>query len=73
MSRYRLLPSPAQEAVLRDHCAQARYVCQGDRHGAAPGAELVAEAWISLGADPYLADYLIDGRAVLPAAMGLER
>src|SRR6266699_3881494 len=26
MSRYRLLPSPAQEAVLRDHCAQARYV-----------------------------------------------
>ncbi len=26
MSRYRLLPSPAQEAVLRDHCAHARYV-----------------------------------------------
>jgi putative transposase len=26
MSRYRLCPSPAQEAVLRDHCAQARYV-----------------------------------------------
>ena len=26
MSRYRLRPSPAQEAVLRDHCAQARYV-----------------------------------------------
>jgi putative transposase len=26
MSRYRLLPSPAQEAVLRDHCAEARYV-----------------------------------------------
>jgi putative transposase len=26
MSRYRLLPTPAQEAVLRDHCAQARYV-----------------------------------------------
>jgi hypothetical protein len=26
MSRYRLHPSPAQEAVLRDHCAQARYV-----------------------------------------------
>jgi enediyne polyketide synthase len=37
-----------------------------------PGAELVAEARISLGTDPYLADYLIDGRAVLPAAMGLE-
>jgi putative transposase len=26
MSRYRMLPTPAQEAVLRDHCAQARYV-----------------------------------------------
>ncbi|HMH94928.1 MAG TPA: helix-turn-helix domain-containing protein [Streptosporangiaceae bacterium] len=26
MSRYRLLPSHAQEIVLRDHCAQARFV-----------------------------------------------
>ena len=26
MSRYRLLPAPAQEAVLRDHCAHARFV-----------------------------------------------
>ena len=26
MSRYRLLPTPAQAAVLRDHCAHARYV-----------------------------------------------
>jgi len=26
MSRYRLLPTPAQEAVLRDHCGYARYV-----------------------------------------------
>src|SRR6202043_1964635 len=26
MSRYRLLPTPPQEAVLRDHCAHARYV-----------------------------------------------
>jgi len=26
MSRYRLLPTPAQEAVLQDHCAHARYV-----------------------------------------------
>jgi transposase len=25
MSRYRLLPTPAQEAVLRDHCSHARY------------------------------------------------
>jgi transposase len=26
MSRYRLLPTPAQEAVLRGHCVHARYV-----------------------------------------------
>src|SRR5690349_14878507 len=26
MSRYRLLPSPAQEAALRGHCGHARYV-----------------------------------------------
>ena len=26
MSRYRLVPTPAQEAVLREHCAHARYV-----------------------------------------------
>ena len=26
MPRYRLLPSPAQEAILRDHCGHARYV-----------------------------------------------
>jgi putative transposase len=26
MSRYRLNPAPAQEAVLRDHCGHARYV-----------------------------------------------
>jgi putative transposase len=26
MSRYRLLPTPAQETVLRDHCGHARYV-----------------------------------------------
>lgn len=26
MSRYRLLPTPTQEAVLRNHCAHARYV-----------------------------------------------
>lgn len=26
MSRYRLLPSPVQEAMLRGHCAHARYV-----------------------------------------------
>jgi hypothetical protein len=37
-----------------------------------PGSDLAAEARISLRADPYLADYLADGRPMLPAAMGLE-
>ena len=26
MSRYRLYPTPAQQAVLREHCGHARYV-----------------------------------------------
>ena len=26
MSRYRLLPTPTQEAVLRGHCSHARYI-----------------------------------------------
>jgi putative transposase len=26
MSRYRILPSPAQQAVLRDHCGHARFI-----------------------------------------------
>lgn len=26
MSRYRLYPTPAQEVILREHCAHARYV-----------------------------------------------
>jgi Polyketide synthase dehydratase len=37
-----------------------------------PGAELEAEARISVRTDPYLADYLLDGEAVLPAAIALE-
>src|ERR1039457_2622843 len=26
MSRYRLLPTPTQQAVLQDHCGHARYI-----------------------------------------------
>src|ERR1035438_2875685 len=46
MSRYRLLPAPAQQAVLRDHCGHARYTWNlaAEQHshwhpgrGAAPG------------------------------------
>ncbi len=37
-----------------------------------PGAELVTEASISQQADPYLADYVIDGVGVMPPAMAIE-
>lgn len=37
-----------------------------------PSVELVAEASLSLGTDPYLADHRIDGLAVFPAVLGLE-
>lgn len=37
-----------------------------------PAVELVADATVSLGTDPYLDDHRIDGTAVLPAALGLE-
>ena len=37
-----------------------------------PRVELVAEARVSTRTDPYLADYLLDGRTVLPPAIGFE-
>jgi enediyne polyketide synthase len=37
-----------------------------------PGIELVADARLSLASDPYLADYRVDGRPVLPPALALE-
>ena len=37
-----------------------------------PGVELVADAALDADTDPYLADYRIDGQAVLPAVLGLE-
>jgi enediyne polyketide synthase len=37
-----------------------------------PGVELVAEAKLSLLADPYLGDYKVDGVPVLPPVMALE-
>jgi hypothetical protein len=37
-----------------------------------PGAELRAEIRLSARTDPYLADYLVEGQPVFPAAMGLE-
>jgi enediyne polyketide synthase len=37
-----------------------------------PGIELVREARLSLATDPYLADYRVDGRPVLPPVIALE-
>ena len=37
-----------------------------------PGIELVCDARLSLASDPYLADYRVDGRPVLPPALALE-
>ncbi|MFI6094791.1 SDR family NAD(P)-dependent oxidoreductase [Lentzea sp. NPDC051213] len=37
-----------------------------------PGVELVVEATLAAGSDPYLADHVIDGVPVLPAVMCLE-
>ncbi|MBU2667267.1 SDR family NAD(P)-dependent oxidoreductase [Actinoplanes bogorensis] len=37
-----------------------------------PGIEIVADATVSLGADPYLDDHRLDGLPVLPAVLGLE-
>jgi enediyne polyketide synthase len=37
-----------------------------------PGIELVVDAEISLGSDPYLADHTLDGVGIFPAALGLE-
>ncbi len=51
MSRDRLLPTPAQEAVLRDHCGQARYVwnlaAEQHRHWRPGRAEKVSPACTS--------------------------
>jgi enediyne polyketide synthase len=37
-----------------------------------PGVELIVETTLSLGRDPYLADHLVDGHALLPGVVGLE-
>jgi enediyne polyketide synthase len=37
-----------------------------------PGIELVTEADLSIGSDPYLCDHVFNGEPLLPAVMGLE-
>ncbi len=37
-----------------------------------PGVELVVDAEVDVGSDPYLADHALDGEPILPAVMALE-
>jgi enediyne polyketide synthase len=37
-----------------------------------PGVELITEADLSAGSDPYLADHLLDGQLLFPAVLGME-
>ncbi|MFE5570259.1 SDR family NAD(P)-dependent oxidoreductase [Amycolatopsis japonica] len=37
-----------------------------------PGVELITEADLSAGSDPYLADHLLDGQLLFPAVIGME-
>ena len=37
-----------------------------------PGVELITEADLSAGSDPYLADHLLDGDLLFPAVLGME-
>ncbi|MFJ7219516.1 SDR family NAD(P)-dependent oxidoreductase [Amycolatopsis sp. NPDC098790] len=37
-----------------------------------PGVELITEADLSDGSDPYLADHLLDGQLLFPAVLGME-
>src|SRR5689334_403237 len=48
MSRYRLIPTPAQEAALRDHCAQARYVWNLASSSTPTGAQ-AEHPWLAAG------------------------
>ncbi|WP_410623574.1 SDR family NAD(P)-dependent oxidoreductase [Amycolatopsis sp. cmx-8-4] len=37
-----------------------------------PGVELITEAELSAGSDPYLTDHLLDGQLLFPAVLGME-
>jgi enediyne polyketide synthase len=58
------LPAPRGEVPLH------RFVDRIAVHY--PGVELVTEADLSAGSDPYLADHRLDGDLLFPAVMGME-
>ena len=45
MSRYRLLATPTQQAVLRDHCAHARYMWNLVRQKAGLNRRIPGSGW----------------------------
>ncbi|MFI2710756.1 SDR family NAD(P)-dependent oxidoreductase [Micromonospora sp. NPDC018662] len=63
---------PAGNTLEWEECADEQGRFLERRLVGTPGVELVSEARLSLGADPYLDDHRIDGAAVLPAVLGLE-
>ncbi|MFF4891888.1 SDR family NAD(P)-dependent oxidoreductase [Micromonospora chersina] len=63
---------PVSDTLEWDECAEEHGRFLESRLVGTPCVELVSEARLSLGADPYLDDHRIDGAAVLPAVLGLE-
>ncbi|OXM66079.1 type I polyketide synthase [Amycolatopsis vastitatis] len=61
------LPTVRQQ---RDELPLLRFLERTRVH--CPGVELVAEAGLSAGGDPYLADHVLDGNPVFPAVLGME-
>jgi enediyne polyketide synthase len=66
------VPAPPAIAAAwpRDRVARGRFLQEIRVHY--PGVELVCDARLTPGADPYLADYQVDGTTALPAVMALE-
>jgi enediyne polyketide synthase len=56
--------------VAKRELPLARFVDRAIVHY--PGIELITEADLSSGSDPYLSDHLLDGDLLFPAVMGME-
>ncbi|NYT95313.1 type I polyketide synthase [Salinispora sp. H7-4] len=63
---------PVSDTLEWDECAGESGRFLESRLTGTPSVELVSEARLSLGADPYLDDHRIGGAPVLPAVLGLE-
>ncbi|RZQ61131.1 type I polyketide synthase [Amycolatopsis suaedae] len=61
---------PTLPATPRAELPLTRFVDRAVVHY--PGIELITEADLSAGSDPYLADHLLDGDLLLPAVLGME-